>query len=205
MPADAADGEVLGLEIAGGLGGVAQGDGVGESLLVRDDERGDEILGGGGDGEFVDAGLFGEGGEATDGEDVDDARLLGDVVDGLEEVLVLLLEGGVELEEVGAFDVPVRVVGDGHQRIGIGKQLLQRGGDGRRMTGFGGGLGGCFHVQELGGPKLWEVGGAASASGIEIIHALRAYVGNRTGLTPRNGVRPSNACTTARCMAGTGE
>lgn len=141
---DATDGEVLSFEVVGVFGGVADGLGAGDGLFMALDEVSDEVFGGGvGDAELVDFGQFGQGGEAAGGEDVQGAEAFGYFVDGGEEFLVLGLEGGVELEEGGAFDVPVREVGLGHQRIAVGEQRVEGGGDGGDAGG--GGFGGRAH------------------------------------------------------------
>lgn len=67
--------------------------------------------------------------------------MFGDVVDGGEEFFVLALEGGVELEEVGAFDVPVGEVGLGHEGVTVGEEGFEGGGDGRCRFG-----GGCHRL-----------------------------------------------------------
>jgi len=157
MPSDALDGKILCFEIVGAAGGVAEGEGVVERLLVGDDERGDVVAGRNrAGGELVDAGFLGESAEAAEGVGVEGAHAFGDVVDGFEEVLVLFFEGFMEGEEAGAFDVPVRVMGQRHERVGIGEEEIQRGDDGGvGFGGFGGCVGERFHASEYVGG--WEV------------------------------------------------
>jgi hypothetical protein len=42
----------------------------------------------------------------------------------------MLLKGLMQLEEVRTFDVPVRLVRQGHERIGVGQHAIERGDDG---------------------------------------------------------------------------
>ena len=150
VPLDPADDEVLGFEIVGGFGGIAGGVGVGEGFFVGDNQGGNEIARGQGTGgQFLDAGLAGQRTQSAEGIGVECAEAFGDLIDGMKEVFVLALEGLVQREKIGAFDVPMGVMREAHERVGIGEQLVERGRDGGVGLGFcGGKMGKCFHRGE---------------------------------------------------------
>lgn len=120
------DNEILGFQVICRPGGLTERMGIPKKNLVRLNKMGNEILGRRGlDRQFLDARTFGEGLQAPDREDIQRAQTLGNFVDGLEELLVLLLKRGVELKEIGTFDIPVGEVRLCHQGIRIGQEGLK--------------------------------------------------------------------------------
>lgn len=121
------DGEVLSFEIVGFSGGVFNSLGGGGDFFVAINQMGHEVLGGKATdrkgGEF---GEFREALKSAFGVSAKGANALGDFVDGSEQLFVLRLKRGVELEEIGAFDVPMSEMGLCHQRVAVGEEFLKR-------------------------------------------------------------------------------
>lgn len=122
MDLDAADGEVLGFQIIDSASGVAQGAQVGEGQFVGIDEVSHEVFGGHGfHGELIDFTQLSQRFQAARGEHVERAQAFRQLVNSGEEFFVLRLEGGVELEEMRTFDVPMGQVRLRHKGVGIGQ------------------------------------------------------------------------------------
>jgi hypothetical protein len=80
---------------------------------------------------------------------------LGNVVNGLEEVLVLFLKCFVEGEKSRALHIPMRKMRIGHQGVGIGEDKIQRVDNGGIGSGSGvsrsdGGFHGAISLSRIG-------------------------------------------------------
>src|SRR5262245_60486045 len=108
MHLDAFDHEVLSFEIIRGPGSLTKRLGTEQEYFVAFDEVCHEIvrwctL----DGQFFNSRSFSEILQATVGKNVQRPQALGDLVNSLKQILVLLLKGPVQLEEVRTLDVPM--------------------------------------------------------------------------------------------------
>jgi ribosomal protein S18 acetylase RimI-like enzyme len=140
---DATDHEILTFGIVDFTGDVAGRFRIGDELLVGGEELADIILLGAGGGELAHLCGLSEAREATVGVGADGADPFGDLVDGGEEFLVLLLEGRVQGEEARAFDIPMGIVSEGHEGVGIGEHLVEA--QAQARIRFGGGWGWVGH------------------------------------------------------------
>ena len=140
MPLDAFDHEILGFEIVGGVGRIAQGHGISDRFLVTENETGDVILGGYGIFEFIDSRFTEKVAESAGRIGIERADAFGDFVDRLKKIFVLLVESVVEREEAGAFNVPVGDVSVGHECVRVGDEQVETLDNSR--VGFDGSSGG---------------------------------------------------------------
>lgn len=92
MPLNPFDHEILGFEIVGRVGGIAESDGIGDRFLVTDGETGDVIFGGYGIFEFLQAGFGEKVAEASGSKRIQGADTFSDLINRLEKIFVLFME-----------------------------------------------------------------------------------------------------------------